>query len=571
LPLSTSAYRDNRTPRRRQCRAPLGPAACRRIRPGAARRSPTSDDEGWNRLPRNGSAPTARRQPTAAGPGRLADLRGRALDEGQTTPPAAVGFLPKAGLAGRPPSSIASTRPPRPSGRDHPRPCLRSGAPRGVCVCPLRADDRNNLADVRAYLGKQPPGPAPPRRRSPPWRTNPAASSCLARAAGSRRSAPGSFSVADAPAAIGGRGRSLDQSQRAVSPSTRESWQRVLPKREDEESPGPPFAGPDGGPVFTWIGEGEIDYVLAWYERECPAPARRGSGTPFRLRAAGAAADVVPRPAGAEPKSFCQIRHQKRGAITCCRPEGPGGRPAGPGRACTPARRPLLPGRGRPLRLVADQPLRPIVRRPPTCSPPRPAAATAPALGIGRTAAGRSWTTLERHASATNGAAAEGRRRHDRPIGPRPVPRTTRKALAPRAGGPAGYDEAAVAKLARLPRLHRARDRRPPERTGPRRSGCSLTRSRATRPRCARAAEARREGRPADGSGRPWFRLLNPHCPAWACCGPSRGHTAGVDRGGGLSRRRPATPSPAVVTRRCAYWDLAAGTRPASSKDTSMR
>jgi hypothetical protein len=257
-------YRDNRT-RAEDMPDALARQLCHRFR--MEFRKPDSE-EGWTAHLERLCA-DARNRPDA--PERLL-LFIDGLDEADD-PARAVGFTPKALPAGT--FVIASTRPPA-KGKDH-LALLRTGK-KGTCrIYTLRADDPNNLGDVRAYLARRLEGKLAESDAQLLAR-NTGGIFLLARLLVEAIQAE-QLSVADA-LRQSQSWASLDPSQRLFA-YYRESWERICAD-EDEESLGI-FAGLMAA-AFTWIGEEQLERILGWYERELlRRPSRQW--TPFRLRA----------------------------------------------------------------------------------------------------------------------------------------------------------------------------------------------------------------------------------------------------------------------------------------------
>jgi hypothetical protein len=284
-------YRDNRTRAEDMPRA-IARQLCHQFK--LEFREPDSE-QGWTaHLER--LCTDIRRQPNA--PQRLL-IFVDGLDEADD-PARAVGFLPKSLPAST--FVIASTRPPA-KGKDH-LVLLRSVG-KGICVYPLRADDPNNLEDVRNYLGKQLHD-----------RLAAAEAEQLARNTGGifllarllvEAIRGDHLTVADALRQSENWAR-LDPSQRLFA-YYRESWERIC-TNEDAESLGI-FAGLMAA-VFTWISEEQLERILSWYEHEVLRRTTR-LWTPFRLRAVLRLLTwFLERRGGSNGSQgvFYQIRHQ---------------------------------------------------------------------------------------------------------------------------------------------------------------------------------------------------------------------------------------------------------------------
>jgi hypothetical protein len=283
-------YRDNRTRAAAMPRA-LAEQLCQQFRLDF--REPASEQD-WTAYLERLCADIAR-QPQA--PQRLL-LFVDGLDEADD-PARAVGFLPKA--LPRQVFVITSTRPPA-QGKDH-LALLRAA---GARIYTLRADDPDNLSDVRAYLGKQLHG-----------RLSAAEADVLADNSGGifllarllvEAIQSEQLSVAEALRQSHSWAQ-FDPSQRLFA-YYRESWERLCVS-EDAESLGV-FAGLLAA-AFTWISEEQLERVLNWYERELLRRTAR-LWTPFRLRAVLRLLTWFLVRRGGGPgeagTSFYQIRHQ---------------------------------------------------------------------------------------------------------------------------------------------------------------------------------------------------------------------------------------------------------------------
>jgi hypothetical protein len=283
-------YRDNRTRAAAMPRA-IAEQLCRRF--GLELHEPANEQD-WTAYLERLCADVARR-PDA--PQRLL-IFVDGLDEADE-PARAVGFLPKSLPRGT--FVITSTRPPA-QGKDH-LALLRSA---GARIYQLRAEDPNNLNDVRTYLSTQLQG-----------RLSEAEAGVLADSAGgifqlarllAEAIRSGWLTVAEALRQSQGWA-DRDPSQRLLA-YYRESWERVC-VGEDAESLGI-LAGLMAA-AFTWISEDQLGQILGWYEREMLRRSTR-QWTPFRLRAVlGQLTWFLQRQAGGpngERGSFYQIRHQ---------------------------------------------------------------------------------------------------------------------------------------------------------------------------------------------------------------------------------------------------------------------
>lgn len=283
-------YRDNRTRAAAMPRA-VAEQLCRQFHLPVP--EPASEQD-WTRELERLCADIARRRDA---PRRLL-IFVDGLDEADD-PAQAVGYIPKTLPRGV--FVIASSRPPA-QGKDH-LALLRSA---GARVFSLRADDTHNLADLRAYLGRQLAG-----------RLTDAEADTLARNSGGifllARLLVEAIRAEQLPVADALRQSeswaNLDPSQRLFA-YYRESWERIC-ATEDPESLGV-FAGLLAA-VFTWIGEEQLERILGWYERQLLRRTAR-LWTPFRLRAVLRLLTWFLEQRGGgpgQPKGvFYQIRHQ---------------------------------------------------------------------------------------------------------------------------------------------------------------------------------------------------------------------------------------------------------------------